>query len=350
MERLDRTRRHLSGIAFRRGGSAVAIALVALCCGLTAPGAASAAPPSLSGAVAYTEVLRFDYDQDGEQSQVQFWLEFKGRPTAAGPGDADLPAGGEIRYYLVDLDKKINIPKWHAGFPMMAEPPPSGPYPMRGLVIDGAAARFEAFGRKWTVVDGGEGFAQDWVTVDDGFKPKVMRLYGGDLRVESAETWRSLQDRRCATCHGEAAAGMSLSGGPHAAVSCTECHAGHPPAVDDPTVACTQCHDAHDDAMKEGSCAKCHRAHAATVVRYDFDISAHYCGACHQQAVATLRAGGGKHSHLGCALCHPATHTATADCRHCHGAPHPSHVMANVGICGSCHGTAHKVDSPRASR
>jgi hypothetical protein len=58
--------------------------LIALACALAAPAAAAAAPPSLSGAVAYTEVLRFDYDQDGVQSQVQFWLEFKGRPTTAG--------------------------------------------------------------------------------------------------------------------------------------------------------------------------------------------------------------------------------------------------------------------------
>jgi hypothetical protein len=56
---------------------------------------------------------------------------------------------------------------------------------MTNLVIDGNTARFEAFDMKWTVVDGGEGYTQDRVTVDDGFKARDMKMYDGDIRVGS---------------------------------------------------------------------------------------------------------------------------------------------------------------------
>lgn len=158
---------------------------VALVSGILAlaPGA-SAQPSALSGAVAYTEVLRFDYDQDGETSRVQFWLEFRGQPVVGTPGEEGY-RGGEraIYYYLVDLDREIQVPKWHMGFSMMEEPPPSGPYPMNNLSIEANTARFEAFGMKWVIVDGGAGYEADRVTVDDGFRTKTMKLYGGDLRV-----------------------------------------------------------------------------------------------------------------------------------------------------------------------
>jgi hypothetical protein len=327
----------------------VRILLAAVCCGLALPGLAAAAPPSLSGAVAYTDVLRFDYDQDGVTSQVQFWLEFKGTPAGASPAAADgPPPGGEVRYYLVDLDKKVSVPKWHQGFSMAAEPAPSGPYPMKGLAIEGATARFEAFGMKWTVVDGGQGYAQDWVTVDDGFKPSVMKLYGGDLQVESVEQPLTAQDKLCIRCHDEPAELMSRSGGRHAALGCTKCHVGHPPTANEQTLACTKCHESHAADMAEGSCGGCHRAHETTAVSYAYDVPSRYCGACHPEVAGELGSGRSKHAHLGCALCHPGTHTATADCRHCHGAPHPSHVMRNTGVCGSCHNTAHKLNSARA--
>lgn len=158
---------------------------IALVSGILAlAGSASAQPSALSGAVAYTEVLRFDYDQDGETSRVQFWLEFKGRPAAGNPGEEGYQGEeGAIFYYLADLDRKIQVPKWHMGFSMMEEPPPSGPYPMKNVSIEGRTARFEAFGMKWVVFDGGEGHEADRVTVDDGFRSKTMKTYGGDLRV-----------------------------------------------------------------------------------------------------------------------------------------------------------------------
>lgn len=152
-----------------------------------AAGLAGAEEPSqISGAVAYTEVMRFDYTKDGIRNRVQFWLEFKGRSAMGKPGDpGHRPEEGAIWYYLYDIDKKQRVSNWLMGFSMTDGPPPSGPYPMTRLVIDGNTARFEAFGMKWTVVDGGEDYAKDRVMVDDGFRARDMKMYDGDLKVGS---------------------------------------------------------------------------------------------------------------------------------------------------------------------
>jgi hypothetical protein len=156
---------------------------------LGAANAAAAEPPhGISGAVAYTEVMRFDYTKDGIRNQVQFWLEFKGRPAVGKTGDPDFkPEEGAIYYYLYDIEKKEKVGNWLMGFSMMEGPPPSGPYPMSNLVIEGNTARFEAFDMKWTIVDGGEGYAKDRVMIDDGFRPRDMKIYNGDLRIGPAQ-------------------------------------------------------------------------------------------------------------------------------------------------------------------
>ena len=143
-----------------------------------------ASPGEISGAVAYTDVIRFDYTKDGIRDRVQFWLEFKGK-TAVGVAEEPgyVPEEGTIFYYLLDLDNNKKVTNWLMGFSMVSEPAPSGPYPMKNLVIDGNTARFEAFNRQWTVKDGGLGFEKDTVLVDDGFKPKPLKLYGGDVTV-----------------------------------------------------------------------------------------------------------------------------------------------------------------------
>ncbi len=128
--------------------------------------------------------MRFDYTKDGIRNRVQFWLEFKGRPAVGKPGDPDYGPKKEpsVTIFTTSIRNRKSA-NWFMGFSMMEGPPPSGPYPMTNLVIEGNTARFEAFGMKWTVVDGGEGYAKDRVTVDDGFRPREMKMYDGDLRV-----------------------------------------------------------------------------------------------------------------------------------------------------------------------
>lgn len=140
----------------------------------------------ISGAVAYTDIVRFDYTRNGVRDRVQFWIEFTGKAAVGRMGeDGYLPAEGGIYYYLLDVEKKERVINWLMGFSMMSEPPPSGPYPMSNLIIQGNRATFEAFNRKWEITDGGAGFEKDRVLVDDGFKPKPMKMYDGDIRVQT---------------------------------------------------------------------------------------------------------------------------------------------------------------------
>jgi hypothetical protein len=159
----------------------------AVLCALTTTAAIGAAqPPQLDGAFAVTEVVRFDYDRDGDRNRVQFWLEVMGRPAVGAPGEAGYqPEEGWLRYYMFDLDRDTKVFEW--SIPLdMGGPPPDKTYPMENIAIEGRTARFEAFNMKWTVVDGGEGIANDTITIDDGFRSRSKTFYAGDVRVGSA--------------------------------------------------------------------------------------------------------------------------------------------------------------------
>ena len=158
-----------------------------VCCFALSGEAFAAERLEISGAVAYTDVLRYDYTGDGKRNNVQLWLEFSGRAPSGAQGEAGaLPAEGTIRYFLRDADDGTKVFKWRQGLDM-AGAPKDVPLPMTDLTIEGNTARFEAFGMKWTISDGGEGHARDKIVVDDGYKAlETKKLYGGDIRIGPA--------------------------------------------------------------------------------------------------------------------------------------------------------------------
>lgn len=322
--------------------------LAAFFCQLLLYGQLSAVQrPAITGAVAYTETIRFDYTKDGIKNQVQFWLEFKGSPAVGEPGESGYrPESGAIYYYLYDVDNKKRVDNWVMGFSMMEGPPPSGPYPMSNIDIKGNASTFEAFDMKWTVIDGGEGHAKDRVKIDDGFRIRDMKLYGGDLRILSDRMEDSARYKECLECHKGPVTEIMIKGGKHNTMDCSDCHIGHPPETAKPYVACTECHQPHSETMTEGDCHRCHKAHTATEITYTFDVPSQFCSACHHEAAQTLASSGNKHSGISCALCHQGKHKSTFTCQYCHGAPHPEHVMRKIGVCGDCHNSAHRLDWP----
>jgi hypothetical protein len=326
------------------------ILLAALFCPLLICGQLLAAQQTeITGAVAYTEMIQFDYTKDGTRNRVQFWLEFKGSPTVGKPGDAGYkPESGAIYYYLVDMDNKKQVDNWLMGFSMMEGPPPSGPYPMTGIEIRGNMAMFTAFDMLWTVIDGGEGYAKDTVKIDDGFRTREMKLYGGDFQIVDTEIEAHAAYQDCVKCHAGSAMAMRSKGGQHNRVGCGDCHVGHPPEVKKPYKPCTECHKPHSQDMGEKACNLCHKAHIATEVTYAYDVPSRYCNACHQQAADVLASSQSKHSDIACALCHRDRHKSSSTCQYCHGGTHPQHVMKNIDICGACHNTAHDLESARS--
>lgn len=135
-----------------------------------------------SGEVAYTEIMRFDYDKDGRIDSVQFWAEFQGRPAIGTPGDASHKSEeGDLFIYLYDVERKRRIADWLQF--SMAALPPNKPFPMTSIEIKGKTASFKANGVQYTVIDGGKGYRHDRVIADDGFHERELRLYDGEIRV-----------------------------------------------------------------------------------------------------------------------------------------------------------------------
>ena len=181
--------RSTAGAACRHAGKPgvrMTIRAAGLLCAVAVVAPAAAQPLELSGAFAVTEVVRFDYDRDDTRNRVQFWLEVLGRPAVGTPGEPGYRAEeGWLKYFMVDLDRRTKVFEWNLPLDM-GGPPPDKEHPMANIVIEGRTATFEAFNMKWSVVDGGEGIANDTVTIDDGFRKRSKTFYDGDLRVAPA--------------------------------------------------------------------------------------------------------------------------------------------------------------------
>jgi len=162
---------------------ALVVAALALC---ALPAAAE--EMIVKGAVAYTDILRYDYTGDGKKNRIRFWMEFDGRSAVGRPGDpAYKPAAGTVRYFLRDADDGTKVVKWRQGLDM-AGVPRDQPFPMTDVEFDGKTVRFEAFGMRWAVTDGGEGYEKDRIIVNDGFRTsEVTKLYAGNVWVGPAK-------------------------------------------------------------------------------------------------------------------------------------------------------------------
>jgi hypothetical protein len=142
----------------------------------------------LEGAVAYSDVLRYDYKGDGNRSPVRFWMEFDAQSAKGQPGTSDYqPASGSMRYFLRDEDDGTKVMKWRRGLDMEGTPK-DVPFPMSDIEFDGKTVKFDAFGMRWTITDGGDDYRSDRITVNDGFRTStITKLYAGDLWVGPAK-------------------------------------------------------------------------------------------------------------------------------------------------------------------
>jgi len=167
-------------------GAVAALALGALS-GCASPGAGQEVVV-VNGAVAYTDVLRYDYTGDGKRNRIRFWMEFDAHSARGTPGTAGYqPASGSMRYFLRDEDNGTKVMKWRQGLDM-AGVPRDVPVPMTDIEFEGKTVRFEAFGMRWTITDGGDGYQNDKIVVNDGFRTStVTKLYAGNVWVGPAK-------------------------------------------------------------------------------------------------------------------------------------------------------------------
>jgi hypothetical protein len=309
----------------------------------------------VSGELAFSETMVFDYDRDGTPDRVQFWIEIEGRPALGTPGSPDArPEAGSVRYFVLDVERGRRIDDWLIGFNMDGGFPAAGePYPITHIRITGREARFDLRGATWTILDGGDSWEEDSIEVRTGERVRPGRFYGGDVRVVpdprlEGDPLDIPENRECIGCHREAAVTIARSGGPHREFECVYCHAEHPPEAEGAVPQCAECHDRHAKDMTDASCVDCHADHDVAVLRTRVGIPDPWCTVCHEEAAATLQASRSLHAGIGCVLCHQAEHGASQSCTHCHGKPHPRHVMDRPDLCAACHKTAHDLQSGRA--
>jgi hypothetical protein len=323
---------------------------------LAQDGTPSAAGPSVSGELAFSDAILFDYDRDGKQERVQFWIEFEARPA---PGETSPEVeSGSLTYYVFDLESGQRVDDWLLGFNMTMGgdfPRASESYPLTNVRIDGKKAQFDLAGTSFTILDRGDSWEDDSIQVRDHNGQRDARFYGGDVRVVPdplalAEPVTIAANRECNKCHNDAAVTIAVGGGPHAEFACADCHTQHPPDVKGTVVpACLECHESHSEAMNETTCVECHAGHDVAKAVHTATMPDSYCAPCHAGVVETLRASRSLHMGVQCVLCHRKEHGGPAtSCTFCHRRTHPEHVMQNEEICASCHGTAHDIHSGRA--
>ncbi len=321
----------------------------------------SAAPEpvaSVSGELAFSETIVFDYDRDGSQDRVQFWISFKAQPKASVRGEAAAERqSGYLSYYVYDVERHKRIDDWMLGFNMSMGggfPRAGEKHPLTNVRIMGRQARFDLDGTSFRVVDGGRSWKDDTIEVTDVNGTRKARFYGGDVRVISSplETAKPLDikaNRKCIECHEVAAGFIAVKGGPHRDLKCTDCHTEHPPDVEGAVFPnCLGCHESHSEVMDASTCADCHGSHDVTRYIHTATMPDTYCGACHDDVIDTLKASRSLHMGVACVLCHQNEHFAEAKgCQYCHRNAHPEHVMSNPDRCGDCHNSAHDLKSVR---
>jgi len=341
----------------RNSGITVAAALILVSgtVAILAQDGTPSAGPSVSGELAFSNTLVFDYDRDGKQERVQFWIEFEARPAPGEPSPE--VASGSLTYYVFDLESEQRVDDWLLGFNMTMGggfPRAGESYPLTNVRIEGKKAQFDLAGTSFTIIDRGDSWKDDTIEVRDHNGLREGRFYGGDVRVipdpdDVAKPLDIEANRECNECHDDAAASIAVAGGPHAEFECTSCHTQHPPDVEGHVVpACLECHESHSEAMTETTCVECHAGHDVAKAVHTATMPDSYCAPCHGDVVDTLQASRTLHMGVKCVLCHQSEHAAEPKtCEYCHRGTHPQHVMQSPDRCRDCHNTAHDIESGR---
>ncbi|HEY6838717.1 MAG TPA: cytochrome C [Geobacteraceae bacterium] len=184
-------------------------------------------------------------------------------------------------------------------------------------------------------------------------------MVGRAAAADAAPAKPVLTSADCVKCHTKPVEDIEAKGMSHkTAVSCQDCHVGHPPAVKKIIPQCSMCHQ-DKPHFKLPNCLGCHRnPHTPKVITFGKNVT-DPCLTCHTPQIKKLQENKSKHTALNCSFCHdvhgkiPActqchkSHSADivqADCKKCHQAHMPKVVtygkeMPNK-FCGACHAKA----------
>jgi hypothetical protein len=165
--------------------------LLSACClaGAVLPISAAAENnrPALTGEVAYAEPVAFDYNRNGKADMIQMWASFDVKPAVGKEGDAGyLPEAGTMRRFLQDIKTGQPVIGFSM-FNMLPDTPIGEPVPVSDITLSGKTMSFNVGPMRYKVTDGGEGYQQDSITVNDGLNDYPVTLFDGDLTTSGGQ-------------------------------------------------------------------------------------------------------------------------------------------------------------------
>jgi len=131
--------------------------------------------PLLDAEVAYAKPMQFDYDRDGKMNDIQMWASVKIERTKDG-------YSGYLRRYMKDV-KNGKAVLGYADINMLPDQPYGEKIPVSEVQHRGRTVMFKAGSKHYILVDGGKGYQNDTIIVNDGNRDYLVELYAGDVKV-----------------------------------------------------------------------------------------------------------------------------------------------------------------------
>jgi hypothetical protein len=129
----------------------------------------------LDAKVAYAKPMQFDYDRDGEMNDIQMWATVKIFHTQKG-------YTGYLRRYMRDI-KSGKAVLGYADINMLPNQPYGEKMTISQVQQRGKIMMFKAGSKHYIMVDGGKGYKNDTIIVNDGNRDYLVELYGGDVKI-----------------------------------------------------------------------------------------------------------------------------------------------------------------------
>jgi len=136
--------------------------------------------PLLEAEVAYAKPMQFDYDRDGKMNDIQMWAAVKIFKSEKG-------YTGYLRRFMKDVASGKPV-LGYADINMLPDQPYGEKIPVSDVQHRGRTVLFKAGSKHYILVDGGEGYRNDTIIVNDGNRDYLVELYAGDVKVIRSHT------------------------------------------------------------------------------------------------------------------------------------------------------------------
>jgi hypothetical protein len=119
--------------------------------------------------------MQFDYDVYGMMNDFQMWGVVKFFKSEMG-------YTGYLRRFLKDVASGKPV-LGYADINMLPDQPYGEKIPVSDVQYHGKTVLFKAGSKHYILVDGGRGYRNDTIVVNDGNRDYLVELYAGDVKI-----------------------------------------------------------------------------------------------------------------------------------------------------------------------